>query len=222
MIERVTEPELMDDPRQAWAYAQADFEQPHNEIIGRFARVFAHTDINDDVLDLGCGPADITVRFARRYPRCHIDAVDGAQAMLNHGRARIEQAGLSDRIRLLHYVLPACDLPRAHYATILSNSLLHHLHDPMGLWATVKQAAASAARIFIADLMRPDSLQAARALVEQYAADEPEILQRDFYNSLRAAFTVDEVKAQLAAAGLNNLKVEAISDRHLVAYGSMP
>jgi hypothetical protein len=44
-------------------------------------------------------------------------------------------------------------------------------------------------------------------------------LQRDFYNSLCAAFTPDEVTAQLAAAGLNSFHVEAIDDRHLAAWG---
>jgi trans-aconitate methyltransferase len=219
MMQRVIEPELMDDPEQALAYARADFDAPHNEIIEHFARVFANVDIEDDVLDLGCGPADVTVRFARRYPRCRIDGIDGAPAMLAHGRSRIEQVGLSDRIRLLHHRLPTDSLPRAHYTTVISNSLLHHLHDPVVLWLSVKQAAAPAARIFIADLMRPANAHTARALVIQYAADEPPILQRDFYNSLRAAFTPDEVKAQLAATGLDHVSVEIISDRHLVAWG---
>jgi hypothetical protein len=56
-------------------------------------------------------------------------------------------------------------------------------------------------------------------MVGQYAAGEPEILKRDFYNSLLAAFTPQEVEAQLAGAGLN-LSVDVISDRHMVIHGT--
>jgi hypothetical protein len=41
----------------------------------------------------------------------------------------------------------------------------------------------------------------------------------DFYNSLRAAFEVEEVEAQLRAAGLDGFTVRAVSDRHLVVTG---
>jgi hypothetical protein len=45
-------------------------------------------------------------------------------------------------------------------------------------------------------LLRPDSPEAAQAIVDQYASGEPEVLRRDFYNSLLAAFTEDEIGAQ--------------------------
>jgi hypothetical protein len=54
--------------------------------------------------------------------------------------------------------------------------------------------------------------------VEAYAGAEPEILRRDFFNSLCAAFTPDEVRAQLREAGLA-LEVLDVEDRHLVARG---
>jgi SAM-dependent methyltransferase len=218
-MERIVEPELMDDPDQARAYALANFEAPHNEIIDCFSRMFAGAEIEFDVIDLGCGPADITVRFARRYPYCRIDGVDGAQAMLSHARIRVEEAGLGDRIRLLHLALPTAELARAQYATVISNSLLHHLHDPMVLWSTVKHVAAPGARIFIADLMRPETPDAASRIVQQYAADEPKVLRRDFYNSLCAAFTMSEIRAQLAASALDRLEVNALGDRHLFVWG---
>ncbi len=219
MMQRLPEPELMDEAGQARAYAQANFGAPHEAILDHFARAFSGLDISGKVLDLGCGPADFTVRFAQRYPRCRIDGMDGAAAMLSHARERVAREGLGDRVHLLHCVLPTEDLPRAHYAIVVSNSLLHHLHEAAVLWNTVRQTSAAGARVFIADLMRPRTLRSARELVNQYAGNEPAVLQRDFYNSLCAAFTVDEVRAQLAAAGLRSIKTDAISDRHMVAWG---
>ena len=55
--------------------------------------------------------------------------------------------------------------------------------------------------------------------MEQYAANEPAILRRDFYNSLLAAFTEDEIAAQLAELNLSRLMIDVIDDRHWVVGG---
>ena len=70
------------------------------------------------------------------------------------------------------------------------------------------------------DLHRPESEEEAKRLTALYASSEPEILQRDFYNSLLAEFDVGEVRAQLASSGLSHLKTELVSDRHIIVYGS--
>ncbi|MDX1519389.1 MAG: SAM-dependent methyltransferase, partial [Gammaproteobacteria bacterium] len=59
----------------------------------------------------------------------------------------------------------------------------------------------------------------AEALVHQYAREEPEILQQDFYNSLLAAFSPAEVNQQLHDSGLGYLTIEILSDRHLCIFG---
>lgn len=66
-IERIPEPELMDDPEQARAYAGADFSEPHQAFVERFTQCFPRHRPRR-VLDLGCGAADITIRFARAIP----------------------------------------------------------------------------------------------------------------------------------------------------------
>ena len=221
-MRRLPEPELMDDFEQAEAYAQADFSEAHNQILEQFMQVFPAYEPQGAVLELGCGSADIAVRFARLFAECQIDALDGAEAMLVHARARIRSERLAHRIRLYHCVLPDDPLPQRSYDTIISNSLLHHLHDPMVLWAAVKEAAMPQAHVFIADLRRPQSRACAQALVDTYASEEPRVLQRDFYNSLCAAFTPEEATEQLALAGMECLHVETITDRHLVIYGQAP
>ena len=220
-MQRLPEPELMDDPAQAAAYARADFEAAHSAIVEQFLRVFADPEPPHTMLDLGCGPADIAIRFARLYPDCKIDAVDGAQCMLQQAQTCIEAAALQHRITLHLQRLPNCELPDTSYGAIVSNSLLHHLHEPQHLWSTVRRYASDRTAIFICDLCRPPSVRQAHALVARYAAGEPGILRRDFYNSLLAAFTPDEVRAQLDTAGLQGLRLELISDRHLLAYGRL-
>jgi len=221
-VERIPEPELMNDPAQACAYAGADFEQPHAMFMERLHLTFPDLPARGHALDLGCGAADITLRFARGYGDWRIDAVDGSPAMLEHGRTALAQAGLQDRVRLTHGVLPEAELPRAGYDAVISNSLLHHLHDPLVLWDAVRTSGRPGAAVFIMDLLRPPSPAHATALVEQYAAGEPEILKRDFFNSLCAAYRVGEVRAQLKRSGLTELAVQAASDRHLIVSGRLP
>jgi SAM-dependent methyltransferase len=221
-MKRIPEPELMLDPDQAAAYAAADFEEPHSAFVERFRARFPGLELDGHVLDLGCGPGDIAFRFARAFPRCRVDGIDGAQAMLEAGAGLLKRYGVGDRVRLHACLLPEQAPPRAQYDALISNSLLHHLHAPQVLWQAVRAYAAPGAPIFVMDLMRPDSPQTARDFMQRYAGDEPEILQRDFYNSLLAAFTPAEVEAQLSEAGLSGLKVEVISDRHLVVWGYAP
>jgi hypothetical protein len=75
--------------------------------------------------------------------------------------------------------------------------------------------------VFVGDLLRPASATEARAIVAREAGGEPELLRRDFFHSLCAAYTPDEVGAQLAAAGLAHFALEVVSDRHWIAYGEL-
>lgn len=216
-MQRIPEPELMNDPAQAQAYAEADFSAPHQAFVVAYQAHFPDT--CGQVLDLGCGPGDVTLRFARAHPDCTVLGVDAAEQMLRLGRDACHRAGLADRIELQLAHLPHTALPDEAYAAIISNSLLHHLDDPMTLWQTVAQHAHHGTQVFVMDLMRPDSPDAAQALVDLYAAEEPEVLRHDFYHSLRAAYRPEEVVAQLHAAGLDALRVEVSSDRHFIVHG---
>lgn len=220
---RIPEPELMNDPQQAQAYAAADFDQPHSMFIRLFRETFPAASDNDCVLDLGCGPGDITFRFARAFPGCRVYGVDGSDAMLAlAGQALAADQTMADRVVFLKQILPFTLPPLKRYNCILSNSLLHHLSDPDVLWKSVRSCAAAGARVFIMDLQRPASAAAARQLTEAYAAGAPEVLRRDFYNSLLAAFTIGEIQAQLSGQGLAGFTVRSVSDRHVVISGCMP
>lgn len=221
MMQRVAEPELMDGEAQARAYAEADFDAPHQRFMELFHERFPGLEPQGAVLDLGCGPGDITRRFARAFPSCRVHGVDGAATMLRHAEARQHGSGLEGRIRYIHGYLPGATLPLPRYATVISNSLLHHLADPLVLWQSILAHAAPGAAVFVMDLMRPDNRDAAAGLVRQYAANEPEILRHDFFHSLLAAYTPDEVAAQLAVAGLD-LTIAVVSDRHFTVSGYLP
>ena len=219
-MERIPEPELMTDPEQARAYAEADFSEPHNYFVDLFRRNFAGITVNGLVLDLGSGPADICIRFARAYPDCRILGVDGARAMLDEGLRAITAAGLTERIHLMEGHLPGASLPAVDFNAVISNSLLHHMRDPADFWQTVASAAKPGTPICIMDLMRPASPAELDRLVASHAADAPEILRRDFRHSLFAAYRPEEVDQQLQGTTLAHLSAKAVSDRHWLVAGT--
>jgi ubiquinone/menaquinone biosynthesis C-methylase UbiE len=210
----------MDTAEQAEAYATTDFSEPHNAFVSYFKKHFPDFS-SGSVLDLGCGTADVIIRFAYAYPETNITGIDGSEAMLNIGWRDIENSSLSERISLKKCFLPDKALSQKKFDALISNSLLHHLANPCTLWATVKSCAEQGAPVLIMDLMRPDSKEKAVKLVQQHAEGAADILREDFYNSLLAAYTIDEIKELLDVAGLPHFTVNAVSDRHLIVWGNI-
>ncbi len=220
-MHRTPEPELMLGEEQARGYSEADFEEPHSRFIELFARSFPGEAAAGNVLDLGCGPADISLRFARAYPQARIHGVDGSEAMLRFGKQAVCREGLEKRVQLIHCTLPTMELPQKSYDGVISNSLLHHLQDSQVLWQTIKQFSLPAAPVFIMDLIRPVNEAQAQKWVETYAATATEVVKHDFFHSLLAAYRPDEVRSQLDEAGLAHFHLEVIRDRHMTVWGKV-
>lgn len=216
-MDRTLEPELMDDPEQALAYAQTDFEKENQGFVDRFREYFP--DFSDGhVLDLGCGPGDIPIRFAQAFPACRVTGVDASAPMVRLAEEAVQKAGLSDRITF------RCERFQELAGTnivdaAISNSLLHHVPNPLQFWYKLRLAVKPGSPVLVMDLLRPDSPEEAQAIVDRYASGAPDILRRDFYNSLLAAFTEDEIASQLARMNLTRLLIDVPDDRHWVVGG---
>lgn len=218
-MKRTPEPELMTDTEQVAAYAGADFEVPHSRYVELLRERLPRLPRAGTALDIGCGPGDITCRLGRALPHWQVLGLDGSEPMLQHARDLARRLGLEPRVSFQLCRLPRQGPAADSYDLVCSNSLLHHLAEPMHLWESVATWSHARSSVFVMDLMRPSSEAEARRLVEEYSRDEPEVLRRDFYNSLLAAYRPDEVQQQLDHAGLTQLRVEAVSDRHWLVAG---
>ena len=218
-MERTLEPELMEDEQQALAYAKADFSTSNQWYVDHLLADYPE-DLSR-VLDIGCGPGDVTLRLAAARPGVRITAIDGSGAMIGLARNAARGTLLGQRITLLQGRIPGLPLEERSFDAILSKDLLHHLPDPMVLWAEARRLGRSGAVVYVMDLIRPDTPEAARTIVETVAGDELPILKEDFYASLCAAFTLDEVKGQVKRSGLP-LEVAQVSERHMVIKGRLP
>ena len=220
LLERTSEPELMDAPEQVQAYAAADFASSNQWFVDDLVERFRPRPDKGALIDLGCGPGDICIRLARALPEWAIHGLDAGPNMLETARRTIDAAGLSTRIELHLARLPDTGLGGTRFECVSSNSLLHHLPEPMILWHAIRELAAPGAWIHVMDLDRPDSAEAVDALVDEYAAGEAEVLRTDFRNSLHAAWRAEEVREQLQRAGLD-LGCRRVSDRHWLVSGQL-
>ena len=209
----------MDGEAEAQAYARADFSDSNQTYVSDVIRSFP--DRLAKVVDLGCGPGDIAIRLSRAAATAQITAVDGSPAMLALARAALRSAQLESRVSFLEGRLPGVALPAGGFDLVLSKDMLHHLPDPQVLWSEVKRLGRPGAAVYVMDLSRPATPAAAHEIVERVSGAEHPLLKTDFYNSLCAAFTADEVRAQLSAAGLA-LAVSQLTERHLCVKGRLP
>lgn len=91
-MNRVLEPELMQDLLQVQAYAEADFSESENSLIKRIEEILdlesKQLGSKSLIVDLGCGPGNITERLSTRWPFSKILGIDGSEAMLAVARPR--------------------------------------------------------------------------------------------------------------------------------------
>jgi ubiquinone/menaquinone biosynthesis C-methylase UbiE len=221
-MKRIPEPELMDDPEQALAYARADFSAAHGARVEIFKSLFPRLSLSGPALDLGCGSGDVLLRFARAFQGGSFHGLDGSRPMLElASQALQDEPALRARVQLRYGIIPQDPIPHQPWSLIMSHSLLHQLHHPEVLWQTIREHGPTGCAVFVADLRRPPTEVEARRVVSVTSKHEPEILQRDFFNSLCAAFEPDEVRAQLAATGLSQLEVRSQDPFHLTVHGML-
>ena len=216
-MQRQPEPELMDVPEEAVAYAAADFSDVNAAFVDQLMTLTFNLG-TARAIDLGTGPADIAIRVAQRRPGWHIDAVDAAQAMIDIAQGAVAGASVAQQVRL-HCVDAKQTGLAAGYDVIFSNSLLHHMPDPIRLWREIRRLARTGTIIFVRDLLRPTTYDRVEEIVAQYAGSESATLQEEFRRSLLSAFSASEIRDQLNAAGLPDLEIRQSSDRHVDIAG---
>ncbi len=211
MLPRVLEPEVMESPDEARAYDAMDHSEVNRLFVADFLRVWNGL---GTVLDVGAGTAQIPVELCRQHPTATVLAIDLAENMLEVGHRNVERAGFRERIRL-----QKCDAKRMPYAdgsflALISNSIVHHIPEPAAVIAEMVRVVRPGGLLFVRDLLRPEDDGTVRRLVQAYAGAANAHQQQMFEASLRAALTLDEIRALAAACGFAGDSVQQTSDRH--------
>ena len=123
-LERLPEPELMDDAAQVDAYASADWSESHDRLMRQILDYFPREAMQGLFLNLGCGAGDDTFRFLRDFPDTRVVGVDEAARMIERARKDL-QARFPDfrqRVEFLVAYIPSPDIPVNEYAGVISNN----------------------------------------------------------------------------------------------------
>jgi ubiquinone/menaquinone biosynthesis C-methylase UbiE len=165
-------------------------------------------------IDLGTGTAQIPVRMLEGRRDLRIVAADLAEHMLALAAARIAARGLEARCELARLDAKCVDRPTASFDLVMSNSTLHHLADPVLLLREAGRLVKPGGAIIVRDLLRPESEEEAWSIVDRAAPNDSARQRRLFFESLRAALTLDELRSAADEAGLSGLEIARISSRH--------
>lgn len=215
MIERILEPEVMDDPAEAIAYDAMDFSDVNQDFANVVIATYSALNSQARVLDLGTGTARIPIFVAQQRPEWEIIATDLAPSMLAVGQKNIEAAGLQTQITLQLADVKNLAFGDRMFDVIMSNSLIHHLPDPLPCFQEMKRLLKPNGAIILRDLFRPNSVAKIDAIIAGVDdADFDAHQLKLFRDSLFAAFTMEEIQAIATAAGLENAQVSQSSERH--------
>ena len=112
-MQRIPEPELMDESSRRSRYAKADFSEPNERFVEIFVAEFPGRRPGT-MLDLGCGPGDIVLRLAQRTPASRWTGSTGrGPCSPSARRGCCEAPELHRRVRFVEGILPGARLPRA-------------------------------------------------------------------------------------------------------------
>ncbi len=215
ILPRVPEREVMSGEEEAEAYASATalrhLEALDDEFIDRALSLGVDS---GDVLDIGTGPAQIPIKLALRNPSFIIHGIDMSEAMLRKAAVDAVQWGVEMRI-LLNYG-DAKDLPYdpGLFDMVLCNSVLHRVADPIRLIREMARVCKDSGALLLRDLRRPNRLLCRYHLWRHGASYEGKMREL-FEASVRAAYTLEELRALVEESGVPRLKVRRMGAPHI-------
>jgi 2-polyprenyl-3-methyl-5-hydroxy-6-metoxy-1,4-benzoquinol methylase len=193
----------------ASAAAQSYLESIDRTFVDHVGRLIAGTGFaggEGRVLDFGCGPGQIPIMLAKRWPLMRVLGVDAGPNMVEQARRDTATAGVSVEYEVVR-LGPQGDsrLPYAdeEFDIVLCNSVLHHLDDPLGTLDELARVAKPKGVVLIRDLLRPPAPAYAlhvRIFGRHYSGE----MRRLYEVSVHAAYTTAELRGMLGRSRLND------------------
>ncbi len=197
---REPEPQLMVDPDQVSAYADAG----RAEGLMAAAYLFHAAQICQviqgcrQVVDLGCGPATQLAQVATLNPEVSFLGIDLSRTMLDSAAAHVRELHL-ENVRLMESDITALAKVQDRSAdAVISTLTLHHLPSYGHLQACFREIARilrPGGALYLVDFGRLKSLKSVLFFAYMNAKHQPHIFSLDYERSLRAAFLPEDFRA---------------------------
>ena len=231
-MERTVEPELMERKEQVISYARADFSEGENNFINQIYYYLIKNDINlnkgELIVDLGCGPGNISEKLSIKWPKASVVGIDGSKEMIKIAELNKKTSSNLGRLKNLRYIcadiknLKPSDISlKTNISLLVSNSLIHHITYLDDFLNCLEKLSSNQTINFHKDLKRPNDEKLALELKEKCAEKYNHILTNDYYASLKASYTLKELKNFIFKSELSSLEVFEEGDQYLVIYGKV-
>ncbi len=166
------------------------------------------------VVDTACGAGVGLLRLATHYPRCTLIGVDGDAHSLALAESRLAEAGVADRVRLVHSPLEGLDLPER--ATLIVNNIsMHECRDADRVTSNVHRTLEDGGWFVVSDFPFPDDDAGLRTVpgrvmtgIQVFEAQiDDQLVPRRYYDEL------------LGRHGFRDIGSFGLTPMHAVTYG---
>lgn len=193
---RIPETEVMNDPASVDGYTLAT---ETGGLANHFMPYLEKNSAYLTVADIGCGNVGYASQIEKIYPNASFFGYDASALMLEKAQQFVSR----NRYTLTQVSPSDIEIPSNNFDIVISSLLLHQYLEPSVMWETIKRIGKTGAKFYVYDLLRVEDETICNDIVQNFA---PEIstseFQKDYFNTLRAAFTVEEIEQQLADANL--------------------
>ncbi len=214
-LERIPEPEVMDDPDGVEAYSAAASQA----YLERIDRTFVEHALSLGVaeghaLDIGTGPGVIPIMLAAGVPGLRLTGVDLSEPMLQKAREAAEEAGVADRLDFRVGDAKSLPFSEQSFDLVLCNSLLHHLPDALALLNEISRLVRPGGAILLRDLRRPSRLEFPLHAL-WFGRHYSGVMSQLYRDSLQAAYTRAELECLLHRSQLTGARVFRTGRTHI-------
>ena len=231
-MERTVEPELMESEEQVISYANADFSVGENNLINQINHYLVKNNINlnkqELVVDLGCGPGNISEKLSIKWPNATVFGIDGSKEMIRIAELNKKKSSNRSQLKNLHYICADIKNFEAsevflekNISLLVSNSLIHHITYLEDFFNCIGRLSTNETINFHKDLKRPYNEKLALELKEKCSSKYNDILTNDYYSSLKASYTSKELNTFILKNKYSSLEVFEEGNQYLVMYGKV-
>ena len=229
-MDRRAEPELMNTKNQVESYSEADFSKGEIKFIRLIKNYLKKNNIqltrNDLIVDLGCGPGNISEKLSKEWPNTSVLGIDGSKEMIHKANIRknLQEKPLNNLNYLCEDIknIKLVDISdKKHINLLVSNSLIHHITHINEFFECILSLSSENTLNFHKDFIRPINEKYALELKAECASKYNETLTNDYYASLQASYRADELRNHIADKNLVHLDVLEEDNKYLIVYGTV-
>jgi ubiquinone/menaquinone biosynthesis C-methylase UbiE len=165
--------------------------QAYADLAARVAAV-----ISEGVfLEVGPGPALVSIEIATRIPRAQIIGLDISETMIGIGRRNVAEVGLSERITFRQGDAARMPFDDAEFDFVVSSGSLHHWSKPLQVFDEIYRVLKPEQPALISDVRR----DAPREKVDEFCRHINSYIMRwGLRHSIREAHTPESIEELLS------------------------